>query len=109
MNTKSLIGLRIRTIRQSRGITQMQLADATERSVETISAIERGKNLPNVETLDRMAKALDVPLRDFFDFGLGAVNMKRATLLAEIDGLLAKFDEKKLATAAALLNTLSEH
>ena len=109
MNTKNLVGLRVRAIRQRLGITQNELAAATQRSVETISAIERGKSLPNVQTLDRMASALGVPLRHFFDFGSGATNPKRAAALAEIDALLGTFSDKKLAAAAALLKTLSEH
>jgi transcriptional regulator with XRE-family HTH domain len=67
MSQKVRVGSRIREIRKRRGLTQEVLAERVERSVDAISALERGRALPSFETLEKLAQALDVPLGDFFD------------------------------------------
>ena len=62
------LGARIAYLRRSRGLTQEQLAEAVDRSVEFISLVERGVNAPSVSGLERFAKALKVEVRDLFDF-----------------------------------------
>ena len=37
-------------------------------SVDFLSLIERGLNSPSFEKLEQMAKRLDMPVRDLFDF-----------------------------------------
>ena len=56
------------------------------RTPESISNIERGKQLPNIETLSELARVLKVPLSEFFE-GLDAkhtVSRERAQLEAEL-------------------------
>lgn len=67
MSLKLRVGGRLREIRKSRGLTQERLAERIERSVDAVSALERGLALPSFETLEKLADALDVPVRDFFD------------------------------------------
>jgi transcriptional regulator with XRE-family HTH domain len=62
------LGARIANLRKTRGLTQEQLAEAVDRSVEFISLVERGVNAPSVSGLERFAKALKVEVRDLFDF-----------------------------------------
>jgi transcriptional regulator with XRE-family HTH domain len=62
------LGARIANLRRNRGLTQEQLAEAVDRSVEFISLVERGVNAPSVSGLERFAKALKVEVRDLFDF-----------------------------------------
>ena len=61
-------GLRLRTLRRQAGLTQEQLAEAANVSVDFISLVERGINAPSFENLDKLAKALDVPIRELFNF-----------------------------------------
>ncbi|WP_340647024.1 helix-turn-helix transcriptional regulator [Phenylobacterium sp.] len=72
MSLKLRVGGRLREIRKSRGLTQERLAERIERSVDAVSALERGLALPSFETLEKLAEALDVPIRDFFDLEDGA-------------------------------------
>src|SRR4051794_31379832 len=65
-NLKQRIGLRVRHARRERGLSQEQLAEKIERSVETVSLIERGQTLPALETLARVAIALGTQLREMF-------------------------------------------
>ena len=67
MKLRERVSLRIKTIRKRRGLTQAQLAEKVGRTGDAISQLERGLSLPSFETLDRLAEALQVPIRDFFD------------------------------------------
>lgn len=64
---KQGLGLRIRAFRQARKMTQEQVAEAIERTPEAVSNIERGQSLPSLDTLERLAFSLEVPLAEFFD------------------------------------------
>lgn len=63
---KREIGLRAKAARGRLGITQEALAEKIQRTVETVSKIERGVAYPSMETLEDLAEALKTPLRDFF-------------------------------------------
>jgi transcriptional regulator with XRE-family HTH domain len=57
----------IRKLRKSRRWTQQELADAANTTQFTISQIELGHRNPHGETLQRIARALDVPISALFD------------------------------------------
>jgi transcriptional regulator with XRE-family HTH domain len=62
------VGRRIRELRESRRppLTQDALADRAGISVSFLSMIERGERCPHLVTLEQLATALAVELRDFF-------------------------------------------
>ena len=62
MNTAKRIGLRIRTMRQSRKMTQADLAYAINQSPSSITMYETGRRCPNFETLEALADIFNVPL-----------------------------------------------
>ena len=62
------LGQHIADLRRERKLTQEQLAEAVECSVEFISLVERGVNAPSVAGLEKFAKALNVEVRDLFTF-----------------------------------------
>ncbi len=64
---KLRIGLRVKHARQAKGLTQAQLAEALDKSVETISNIERGAALTGLETLEHVCGVLDKKLAYFFE------------------------------------------
>jgi transcriptional regulator with XRE-family HTH domain len=61
-------GIRLKAIRLERGLTQEELAELVGISVDFLSLIERGINSPSFEVLDRMARRLDLQVRELFDF-----------------------------------------
>ena len=63
------LGKRIADLRRSNNLTQEQLAEAVDCSVEFISLVERGVNAPSVAGLEKFAKVLKVEVRDLFTFG----------------------------------------
>ncbi len=55
-----VIAANIRHYRLKRGFTQERLADMIKMDNGTISRFELGKMSPNAETLEKIAKALDI-------------------------------------------------
>ena len=68
------LGIKIRTLRKRAGLTQEQLAEAAEVSVNFIGYIERGQRAVSIKTLERIAKALDVTPRNLFEFSEGDID-----------------------------------
>ena len=64
---KIQLGLRIAQLRRDKKLTQEELAEATEYSVEFISLVERGINGPSIEGLERIADALEVKPKNLFE------------------------------------------
>lgn len=72
---------RLRTLRVEREMTQEDLAKAAGLSTVFVSNMERGINAPSFESLEDLAKALDVSVKDLFDFDdVGASEGKRVRL-----------------------------
>ena len=67
-NLKRRFGRRLKSLRTGKGLTQEQLADATELSIESISNMERGIFGPRFDNLQKIASALNVDVMDLFDF-----------------------------------------
>ncbi len=65
---KHVLGARIAELRKQKGFTQEALAEKAQYSVEFISFVERGVHSPSIEGCDRLAKALDIHIKDLFDF-----------------------------------------
>ena len=49
-------------------MTQEQFAELLEISVDFLSLIERGRNAPSFETLEKIARRLRVPVAELFGF-----------------------------------------
>jgi transcriptional regulator with XRE-family HTH domain len=58
------LGRHLRAWRRQRGISQLQLALRADVSQRHVSFIETGRSRPRAEVVDRIAEALDVPLRE---------------------------------------------
>lgn len=61
-------GEHLREIRLKRRMSQERFAEMLDISVDFLSLIERGRNAPSFETLDKMAKRLKVPVTQLFTF-----------------------------------------
>ena len=62
------MGLHIRSIRESQGISQEQLAADADIPYSSVNEIEAGKTNPTIASLMALAEALDVPLSKLVDF-----------------------------------------
>ncbi len=68
MNTKELLGLKVKEFRKQRKITQEKLAEIIGVDNGYISKLEVGQNFPSISTLERIADALGVELYELFQF-----------------------------------------
>ena len=57
----------IRKLREAKGLSQEALADIAGLHRTYISSVERGEKNFTVDTLERLAGALSVDIRDFFE------------------------------------------
>ena len=60
------VGLKIKELRELRGMTQSSLAELAELTSDEVSRIERGKREPRFGTLERLAAALNVTTGELF-------------------------------------------
>jgi transcriptional regulator with XRE-family HTH domain len=60
------IGQKLKKARKNSGITQEQLAEKVGMHYTSISRIETGDANPPVQTINKIAKALKIPLSDLF-------------------------------------------
>lgn len=60
-------GLRIRAVREQKGMTLTELASKVGRSAPYISDIERGNRRGTYETLVKIAEALEIPVEDIWE------------------------------------------
>jgi transcriptional regulator with XRE-family HTH domain len=61
-------GIQLKKIRQSKKITQKELAQLISVSVGYVSNLERGINSPSFELLEVISRKLEVPIKELFDF-----------------------------------------
>ena len=97
-STRVLIGMRIKELRQKRGLTQDKLSHKVDIDPKHLSRIEVGRSFPSFDTLERMANALHVELRAFFEFKRNSKSTSElkksvAELLKDADDDTLKFVE----------------
>lgn len=72
------IGERLRQLRQAKGLSQGDLEDRTGLLRCYVSRVEHGHTVPSVQTLERMARALDLELYQIFYSGDGKLKAAAA-------------------------------
>lgn len=61
------LGLRLRQLREARGLTQEQLGEKAELDQTYLSGVERGIRNPSVVVLSRLAKGLKLSLSELVE------------------------------------------
>lgn len=90
--TKNL-GLRIKELREKRGLTQFKLAELINMEASNLSKIERGVQIPKEESLEKFAKVFEVEIKDLFDYGHFS---DRKTLIKKINTVLENLEDDEL-------------
>mgnify|MGYP003571329797 CR=1 FL=1 len=67
-NFNEKLGQRIKELRIANNLKQSQLADILEMERTNLTRIECGNQRPNDENLIKLAKILNVKIKDLFDF-----------------------------------------
>ncbi len=89
---EKLTGISIAKIRKDRELTQAQLAEMIDTTVETVSRFERGVSVPSLKTLEKISKALHVHIRELLDFEYPS---QKKPLIKEGEKLLAYLQTKR--------------
>jgi transcriptional regulator with XRE-family HTH domain len=63
---RAALGSRIRELRKRRGLSQEELADRAGLHWTYLSDLERGRQTPTMDVVNRVARACRVTLADFF-------------------------------------------
>ena len=106
-----IIGERLRTLRETKNLSQGDIEQRTGLLRCYISRVENGHTVPSVETLEKMARALEVPLHHiFYD---GEEPMKLPAFLARKKGEDAPWgstgkDARVLGNLRRLLKRISD-
>jgi len=61
-----ILSERLRSIREQKNMTQGDIENRTGLKRSYVSRLEHGRTIPSLETLEKFAKALGVPLYHFF-------------------------------------------
>ncbi len=100
------IGQRIKHLRKNAGLTQEQMAEKAFMHSKYIGQIERGEINTTIETILRLSRALNVPLREFFN--LPDKNQHKKKELLEISDALQDQSLPRLELIKRVVRELCE-
>ena len=66
LNIKKQLGVKIKKLRQKKGYSQEQFAEAIGIATRTLCGIETGKNFLTADTLERIITTLDITPEELF-------------------------------------------
>ena len=104
METKKLIGMRIKELRRSKHLSQEQLAEKADINSKYLSRMERGTENPTLDMLIKLSNALEVEMWEMFDFGHVA---SQKELKQAIQDFSRTADESTLRLALKLIRAVS--
>lgn len=91
--TKELLGARIKELRKLSKMTQEKLAEQIGVDPKYVSFIEVGRSSPSLEAMEKIAQALDVEIKDMFEF---SHQEAREVSIEQIDEMLSDVTEEQL-------------
>jgi transcriptional regulator with XRE-family HTH domain len=86
------VGLRIRTLRKERNLSQEKLALLTGISPTYLGQLERNTKNPTLKTIEKICFALDISLKEFFD-DADKPNNSQDSISKQISVLVSKESE----------------
>ena len=68
MDIRERVGKRVKELRNELGVSQEELADMVDLDRTYITSVECGKRNISIVNIEKLTKALNVTLADFFNF-----------------------------------------
>ncbi|MBO9707468.1 MAG: helix-turn-helix transcriptional regulator [Caulobacter sp.] len=96
-------GEMLRYHRKRAGLSQAQLAEKIDRQPNAVQRLESGEAAPTFDTLERLATALNVDVRELFGTGEYAARSDREDPLAAIFKLLVGLKDRDLQNLHELI------
>ena len=109
MVSAKTIGKAVREHRRSVRLTQAQLGEAIGKTPDAISQIERGINMPSVETIAALSRRLGVPIDALvFPDGSGEEVSARESNIKRMESLLRSLDDRDFKIALKQIEAFDE-
>ena len=99
------LGLRIKALREQRGISQQKLANGARITQKYLSEVERGERNASVEVITMLAAALDIPVEAIWD---NNEEMPKDALVEEIVRMAYLLSNKDAKIAYRMLKLLTD-
>ncbi|AOA00712.1 hypothetical protein BFC22_11720 [Carnobacterium divergens] len=110
MNTnndlKKFIAQRIKYFRLNLGYSQEKLSEKAELEPKYINKIENLKYNVKIETLEKIIKALDISLNQFFNFQFSSTSKEIESLIVQLGNLPAEKQVKVVNSLNTLIKEL---
>ena len=103
--TLTILGKRIAQLRTRKGLTQEKLAEMLHYSTNHISKLESARTNPSFELLFAISKALDVELKEIFNFD---EFLPRKNIEREFGQLLKTADTEKIRLAYKIFRSIND-
>src|ERR1700719_632444 len=106
-----IIGDRLRALREEKKLSQGEIEKRTGLLRGYISRVENGRTVPAVETLEKFARALDVPMYQLFYDGIEPPNLPNLLKRKTADDILwgnSGKDARMLAEFRRLISRMRE-
>jgi transcriptional regulator with XRE-family HTH domain len=104
-----LVGERLRAIRNQKGLTQAQVAEKARLNDKYYSEVERGIRNITLVNLQKISKALGVPLGEIFRFSVKReTSVEEQEVVAIMTHLLSKTTDAQKQTLKHILKGLEE-
>ena len=101
------IGKRLREMRTQKGISQENLALSAELHPTYIGRLERGEKCPTIDTIYKLAKALEVPIIDLFDIPTGTRACDTSAMY-RIETVISELSAEDAAAIAEIVERIAE-
>lgn len=105
LNIKKQLGIKIKRLRQSKGYSQEQFAEAIGVATRTLCGIETGKNFLTADTLEKILTTLEISPEELF-----AVSQNRPAddLKAEMIGIIENLkNREQIETLYKIIKSLA--
>ena len=102
------IGNRIRELRKAQELTQEELGEKANLHNTYIGAIERGERNLSLDSIEKIAKGLDIDVKELFIFQPTTLPSQYEIIILEIIELIKKGDNKTIEIISRALKEVLE-
>lgn len=100
-------GDRVRELRKAQGLSQEDLAEKANLHFTYVGGVERGERNLSLKSIERIASALKIDIRELFAFHLSEkADMKSKEIITDINNLLLTKDIKILQLVMRIIKDI---
>ena len=103
---KTMFGKRVRELRKTMKLTQEQMAEMIEMDTQNLSKMENGSHFPQTKNLEKIAKVLNVEVKDLFEFNH---YKSKENLIDEINEYLSQNSIEEVELIYKFIKNLQEY